>query len=79
MIGDAQQRIRVEGFSDSDTNLKVAIIQLKTGQVFMKIEGCDPSIENLVHIRQMMDSMVKEIDKKLPQLVIAEVEKEKHG
>lgn len=72
-MGFAQQRIRVEGFSDSQVHLKVAVLQLKTGQVHFAIEGVEPTVQNLVDIRQLLDQIVKRIDDQLPQLVQAGV------
>jgi len=68
-MGLAQQRIKVEGFSDSQVNLKIAVLQLKTGAVHLAIEGVEPTIDNLVQIRQLLDQVVKKIDDQLPQLV----------
>jgi hypothetical protein len=69
-----QQRIRVEGFAESTVNLKIAVLQLRTGQVHLAIEGVEPTIENLVTIRQLLDQVVKRIDDQLPQLVQAGVQ-----
>lgn len=64
-----QQRIRVEGFADSMVHLKIAVLQLKTGAVHLAIEGIEPTIQNLVDIRQLLDQVMKRIDDQLPQLV----------
>jgi hypothetical protein len=64
-----QQRIRVEGFADSQVHLKIAVLQLNTGQVHLAIEGVEPTIQNLVDIRQLLDQVTKKIDDQLPQLV----------
>jgi len=64
-----QQRIKVEGFSDSIVHLKIAVLQLKTGQVHLAIEGVEPTIQNLVDIRQLLDQVMRKIDDQLPQLV----------
>jgi hypothetical protein len=64
-----QQRIIVEGFSDSMVHLKIAVLQLKTGQVHLAIEGVEPTIQNLVDIRQLLDQVIKKIDRQLPELV----------
>lgn len=64
-----QQRIRVEGFSDSQVNLKIAVLQLNTGAVHLAIEGVESTIDNLVQIRQLLDEVTKRIDAQLPQLV----------
>ena len=64
-----QQRIRVEGFADSLVHLKIAVLQLRTGEVHLAIEGVEPTIQNLVDIRQLLDQVVKKIDRQLPQLV----------
>ena len=69
-----QQRIRVEGFADSMVHLKIAVLQLRTGQVHLAIEGVEPTIQNLVDIRQLLDQVVKKIDRQLPQLVQEDVE-----
>lgn len=69
MILTQQRRIKVEGFADSDIHVVIAVIQRPTGHVHMVIEGVDPTIQNLVDVRQLLDQMVKEIDAKLPQLV----------
>ena len=68
-MGLAQQRITVEGFSDSQVNLKIAVLQLKTGAVHLAIEGVEPTIDHLVQIRQLLDQVVTRIDDQLPQLV----------
>lgn len=68
-----QRRVKVEGFEFSSINCVIAIVQLRTGQVHMVIEGVEPTIQNLVDIRQLLDQMVKEIDAKLRQMVQASV------
>jgi hypothetical protein len=70
----AQQRIKIEGFSDSDVYYKVGVVQLKSGRTHLAIEGIDPTIQNLVTIRQLLDQVVKKIDEQLPQLVQAGVQ-----
>ena len=45
------------------------MLQLKTGAVHLAIEGVEPTIDNLVQIRQLLDQVVKKIDDQLPQLV----------
>jgi len=65
----AQRRIKVEGFFPSDVNVVVAILQLKTGAIHLAIEGVEPTIQNLVEIRQMLDQVMMKIDAQLPQLV----------
>lgn len=72
----AQQRIRVEGYSDSDVYYKVAMLQLKSGMTHLAIEGIEPTIQNLVMIRQLLDQVVKKIDEQLPQLVQAGVQEQ---
>lgn len=72
----AQQRIRVEGFSDSSVHYKVAVLQLVTGQTHLAIEGIEPTIENLVAVRQLLDQIVRKIDEQLPQLVQAGVQEQ---
>ena len=75
-----QRRIRVEGWADSDVNLIVAIVQQRDGKIGMAVQGVDPSLENLVQIRQLMDCMVKELDAKFPQMVLESIKKEMaHG
>jgi hypothetical protein len=64
-----QRRIHVDGFHDSDCHLIVAVIQRKDGQVGMAVEGCEPTLQNLVQVRQLLDTMVKELDAKFPQMV----------
>jgi hypothetical protein len=39
----------------------------------MAIEGCEPSVQNLVKVRELIDGMLKEIDRKLPAMVQADV------
>ena len=68
-----QQRVRVDGWSDSDIHLKVAVIQTRSGQIHMAIEGVEPSIQNLVNIRQLLDQVCKKIDEQLPQMVTQSV------
>lgn len=64
-----QRRIRVEGFADSDVNLIVAVIQRRDGQIGMAVQGVEPTLENLVQVRQLLDMMVRELDMKFPQMV----------
>ncbi len=64
-----QHRIKIDGFFASDVHMVVAVVVLRTGATQMVVEGVDPTIENLVGIRQLLDEMVKEIDRKLPVLV----------
>jgi len=73
-MGLVQQRIRVEGFSDSQVHLKIAVLQLVTGQVHLAIEGVEPTMQNLVEIRQLLDQVTKKIDDQLPQMVQRGVE-----
>jgi hypothetical protein len=73
-----QRRIKVEGWSGSDINVVVAVIQSRTGQIHLAIEGVEPTIPNLVNIRQMLDAVVQKIDEHLPKLVqdsVAEMNK----
>lgn len=78
MFAREQRRIRVDGFPDSDVNLIVAVIQRKDGRVALVPQGVEPTLQNLVDIRQLLDLMVKELDAKFPQMVQASV-KENHG
>lgn len=68
-----QRRIKVEGWNPSDIHLTVAIIQTRTGQIHFEIEGCEPTIQNLVSIRQLLDEVCKKIDDLLPKFVQDEV------
>jgi hypothetical protein len=74
-----QRRIRVEGFADSDVNLIVAVIQRRDGQIGMAVQGAEPSLENLVQIRQLLDLMVRELDAKFPQMVQQSVKEMQRG
>lgn len=74
-----QRRVRVDGFSDSDVNVKVAIVQLRTGQVFLAVDGVEPTLQNLVEIRQLMDAMVKELDNRFPRMVRNSVREMNNG
>ena len=69
MLITEQQRIKVEGFSSSDVHLAVAVLQLRTGQVHLAIEGMEPTIAHLVEIRQLLDEVTAKIDAALPRLV----------
>jgi hypothetical protein len=73
MVTNEQRRIKVDGFCDSDVHVAVTVVQLKTGAVHMAIQGVEPTLPNLVDIRQMLDQMVKELDAKFPQMVNASV------
>ena len=64
-----QRRIKVEGWNPSDIHLTIAIIQTRTGQIHFEIEGCEPTIQNLVSIRQLLDQVCKKIDDLLPKFV----------
>lgn len=64
-----QRRIKVEGWSDSDIHMKVVVLQAKTGEVHLAIEGIEPSVQNLAQIRMLLDEVCKKIDGLLPQLV----------
>ena len=64
-----QRRVKVEGFEFSSIHCTVAVVQLQTGKVYMVVDGVEPTVQNLVDIRQLLDQMVKEIDGKLPQMV----------
>jgi hypothetical protein len=68
-----QRRIKVEGWNPSDIHLTIAIIQTCTGQIHFEIEGCEPTIPNLVAIRQLLDQVCKKIDDLLPKFVQDEV------
>jgi hypothetical protein len=74
-----QQRVRVEGFADSDVHVKIAVVQLKTGSVHLVVEGVESTIQNLIDVRQLLDQMVKEIDAKLPSLVNESVKEMQRG
>jgi hypothetical protein len=74
-----QRRIKVEGFADSDLNLVVAVMQLRDGQIGMAVQGVEPSLENLVQIRQLLDLMVRELDAKFPQMVQQSVKEMQRG
>ena len=64
-----QRRIKVDGYSPSDIHLTIAVIQTKTGAIHLAMEGVDPTIQNLVQIRQLLDEVCKKIDTHLPKLV----------
>lgn len=64
-----QRRIKIEGWPDSDVNLKIAVIQSKTGAVHLAIEGVEPTMQNLVQIRMLLDEVCKKIDTLLPKLL----------
>lgn len=74
-----QRRIRVEGWADSDVNLIVAIVQQRDGKIGMAVQGIEPSLENLVEIRQLLDLMVKELDAKFPLMVQQSVKEMTRG
>jgi hypothetical protein len=69
MVTNEQRRIHVDGFADSDVHLVVSVVQLRTGAVHMAIQGVEPTLQNLVAIRQLLDEMVKELDAKFPKMV----------
>ncbi len=79
MVCMEQRRVKVDGFAPSDTHATIAVIQLKTGEVHMVIEGIAPTVQSLVDVRQLLDGMVKEIDRKLPQLVQDSVKEMNNG
>jgi len=75
-----QRRIKVDGFHHSDVHFYVALCVLKTGGLGMVIDGIEPTLQHLADIRTLLDGMVKEIDRTLPQLVVAGLAKEHaHG
>ena len=74
-----QRRIRVEGWADSDVNLIVAVMQQRDGKVGMAVQGVEPTLGNLVDIRQLLDLMVKELDAKFPQIVAQSVKEMNRG
>lgn len=71
-----QRRIKVDGYHHSDVHFYVALCVLKTGGVGMVIDGIEPTVQNLADIRNLLDGMVKEIDQKLPALVLESVNKQ---
>jgi ABC-type uncharacterized transport system permease subunit len=70
-----QHRIKVEGWSASNINIVVAVIQSRTGQIHLAIEGVEPTIPNLINVRQMLDEVIKKIDEQLPTIVQESVTK----
>jgi hypothetical protein len=79
MVTNEQRRIHVDGFCDSDVHVAVTVVQLKTGAVHMAVQGVEPTLQNLVDIRQLLDGMVKELDAKFPQMVNDNVKEMQRG
>lgn len=71
-----QRRIKVDGYHHSDVHFYVALCVLNAGGVGMVIDGIEPTLQNLSDIRNLLDGMVKEIDRKLPALVLESVNKQ---
>ena len=61
----ASRRIHVDGFSDSDYGISMALLQFNDGKIGMVVDGTDASFESLVKVHQIMTMIVAEMDRRI--------------